>query len=267
MSVIRVGAVEYLNARPLVHGLDQEPALFDLRFEVPAKCASLLHDGAIDLGLIPSIEYLRHGDYLIVPDMAVASQGAVASVALFTARPTTAIRSVAVDSSSRTAATLLHVLCARRFDIEPKFITMPPDLSAMLKRCDAALLIGDIALFTDHQAEGLDKIDLGEEWTAMTDLPFVWAFWTGRTSALQAAHLAALCAARDRGVRALDDIARSYCSNDADREQVARDYLRENVRYGLGEAEQSGLRRFFDAAQDLRIVASGGPLRFYGDGD
>lgn len=264
MSVIRVGAVEYLNARPLVHGLNKEPALFDLRFEVPAKCASLLHDGAIDLGLIPSIEYLRRSDYLIVPDVAVASQGPVASVALFTARPTTAIRSVAVDSSSRTAANLFRVLCALWFDLEPKFVTMQPDLSAMLKRCDAALLIGDIALFTDHQADGLDKIDLGEEWTAMTDLPFVWAFWTGRANALQPAHLASLGAARDRGVRALDDIARAYCASDADRAQIARDYLRGNVRYGLGEAEQAGLRRFFDYARDLRIVPSAGTLRFYG---
>lgn len=263
MSAIRIGAVEYLNARPLVYGLDERTDLFELRFDVPAKCAALLHEGAIDLGLIPSIEYLKGSNYFIVPDMAVTSQGPVASVALFTSRPTTAIRSVAVDSSSRTATALLHLLCARWFDIEPKFVTMQPDLSAMLKRCDAALLIGDVALFTDHESQGLDKIDLGEEWTAMTSLPFVWAFWAGKAKTVGLAQLAALRTARERGVLALDAIASQYCANDAEREAVARQYLHENVTYEFGEQARAGLRKFFDAAHDLRIVPSAGHLRFY----
>jgi chorismate dehydratase len=252
-----------LNARPLVYGLDERTDLFALRFDVPAKCASLLHEGAVDLGLIPSIEYLKGSNYFIVPDMAVSSQGPVASVALFTSRPTTAIRSVAVDSSSRTGSALLHVLCARWFDIEPKFVTMQPELSTMLKRCDAALLIGDSALFTDHESQGLDKIDLGEEWTAMTSLPFVWACWVGKAKAVAPAHLAALRAARDRGVAALDAIASQYGATHAEREAVARQYLHENVVYGLDEQAKAGLRKFFDAAHDLRIVPTAGALRFY----
>ena len=77
MSAITVSAVEYLNARPLVHGLDSRSDLFSLQFDVPSKCASLLQDKSVDLGLIPSIEYLRHeSDYRIVPDIAVASKGA-----------------------------------------------------------------------------------------------------------------------------------------------------------------------------------------------
>ena len=94
----------------------------------------------------------------------MASNGPVASVALFTQRPTSAIRSIAVDSSSRTAVALLRVLCAQWFDVEPKFVKMHPDLPAMLQRCDAALLIGDRALFTEYETAGLDKVDLGEEW-------------------------------------------------------------------------------------------------------
>ena len=71
-----------------------------------------------------------------------------------------------------------------RFGIDPEFVPMAPDLAAMLERCDAALIIGDPALFLDVEAAGVEKIDLGEEWTAMTGLPFVWAFWAGRAGAL-----------------------------------------------------------------------------------
>ena len=120
MSPIRVSAVEYLNARPLVYGLETRADLFDLQFDVPARCATQLHDRSVDLGLIPSIEYLRDSDYRIVPGLAVASEGDVASVALFTTRPATSLRSIAVDSSSRTASALLRVLCAEWWDIDPE---------------------------------------------------------------------------------------------------------------------------------------------------
>ena len=192
MSNIRLSAVEYLNARPLVYGLDERQDLFDCRYDVRAKCAAMLHDKSVDLSLIPSIEYFGHPDYRIVPDIGVMSTGPVASVALFTDRPATALRSVAVDVSSRTAVALLRVLCAQWFDIEPTFVTLRPDLPAMLKRCDAALLIGDAALYQEHATNGLDKIDLGYEWTAMTGLPFVWSFWAGRTGCIDKNHINAL---------------------------------------------------------------------------
>ena len=264
MSVIRVSAVEYLNARPLVHGLDQRPDLFDVRYDLPAKCAASLHDKSVDLGLIPSIEYLRGADYRIVPDIAVASRGPVASVALFSDRPATALRSIAVDVSSRTSVALLKVLCVKWFDIEPTFVTLRPDVPAMLKRCDAALLIGDAALFQEHETNGLDKIDLGEEWEAMTELPFVWAVWAGRSGTVTAEHVQALTKARDAGCAALDDIAEQFTSGDAEGEQreIVKAYLRENVFYTLDEREQAGLKKFFDTAAEIQVVPSVRPLQF-----
>lgn len=265
MTPVRVGAVGYLNARPLVEGLDRQPERFVIRFDAPAQCAALLHDGAIDVGLIPSIEYLARPDYCIVPDVAIASRGPVASVALFTSRPVTAIRSVALDSSSRTSATLLRILCARWFEIEPKFVTLPPDLTGMLKRCDAALLIGDAALYAEHEPAGVDKIDLGDEWTAMTGLPFVWAFWAGRPGALTAEDVTALKRARDDGIAAIDRIARRYFPDDPEKARTGAAYLRENIRFSLDAEALRGLRRFFEAASELRLVAPGGAVRFYGD--
>ena len=263
MSVVRVGCVEYLNARPLVHGLDRGSELFSVRFDVPARCAWWLHEGDVDLALIPSIEYLRRPGYHIVPDLAVTSNGPVGSVAIFTKRPATAIRSIAIDSSSRTAVALLRILCAQWFDIEPTFVTMRPDLPAMLKRCDAALLIGDIALFTEHETTDLDKIDLGEEWTAMTNLPFVWAFWAGRAGAIEPAHVAALRAARVTGVAALDEIAAAHGPDDEDEAALARTYLNTNVQFALTDECLAGLKRFFASALDLSIVQQPATVRFY----
>lgn len=263
MTAVRLGAVWYLNARPLVHRLDRQAERFSVRFDLPSTCATLLHEGSIDLGMIPSIEYLHRPDYYIVPDVAIVSTGPVASVALFTSRPIAAIRSIALDRSSRTSAALLRVLCAEWFDVEPAFVTLPPDLPAMLKRCDAALLIGDLALFADHATAGLDKIDLGAEWAAMTNLPFVWAFWAGRRAAIGPEHVAALGAARDAGVRAADEIAAAYCGDDDERVRVGRAYLRENMRYVLDERGRAGLTRFFESAIALRIASGDAALRFY----
>ena len=136
---------------------------------------------------------------------------------MFAQKPVTAIRSIALDSSSRTSVTLMRVLCAQWFNIEPEFVTMGPDLPAMLKRCAAALPIGDVALSVDHVALsvdhvglGLDKYDLRDEWRGLTGLPFVFAFSTGRPEALTPAHLKAIRATRDAGVAALDDIAAAH---------------------------------------------------------
>ena len=261
MPIARLGAVEYLNARPLVYGLELRNDLFSLRFDVPSKCAALLHEGSIDLGMIPSIEYLRGRDYRIVPGVGIISDGPVASVALLTTTPVASIRSIAADTSSRTSHALLRILCLERFGIDPDFQPMPPDPERMLRHCDAALLIGDPALFVDHARLGADKIDLGEHWTSLTGLPFVWAFWAGRRDVLSAAAVEALVAARDAGVAASDEIAAAYCG--ADRAARGQAYLRENIQYTLGDREEAGLMKYYELAERHGVVDAVAPLLFY----
>ena len=134
---IRLGAVSYLNTRPLVRGLDKSDR-FTIRFDVPARCAELLHANEVDLGLIPSIEYLKREEYRIVPGLSIASDGPVASVGLYTSKAPESIRSIALDTSSRTSVALTRVLCARWFEINPELVSMPPDFDRMLQRCDAS---------------------------------------------------------------------------------------------------------------------------------
>jgi chorismate dehydratase len=254
MTAIRLGAVGYLNARPLVYGLELRSGMFTVRFDVPSKCAALLHEGSIDAGMIPSIEYLRAPGYRIVPHVGIVSEGPVASVALFSKRPVEQVRSVAADISSRTSSGLLRVLCYESFGIDPEFEPMPPDIASMLAHCDAALLIGDPALFLDHEAAGLLKIDLGVRWTSLTGLPFVWAFWAGRPGAVPPPAVAALVEARDAGVRASNDIALACCG--PERAALGQAYLRENISYRVGEREQEGLRRYFELAEKHGVVES-----------
>jgi len=260
---IRIGAVGYLNARPLIYGLEHS-SRFLVRQDVPARCAELLHADDIDLGLIPSIEYLRGSrPYGIVPDLAVASRGPVASVALYTRKEPPDIGSIALDTTSRTSVALTQVAAKHAFGIQPTLIPMAPDLPAMLARADAALIIGDRALFLDHEAEGARKIDLGELWTAATGLPFVYAFWAGRTRVVDPDDVTALRRARDEGVANVSDLAARCFSEDLARRAVVEHYLRNNICYSLGPAEIEGLTAFYRYSAELGMVSFDGELRFY----
>ena len=257
MTPVRLGSVGYLNARPLVFGLDRSPR-FDLRYDLPSECARLLHAREIDLGMIPSIEYLRDDSYRIVPDVAIASRGPVASVALFTTRPMSDVRSIVMDTSSRTSAALVRVLCAHLFKIEPAIQAQSPDLTAMLDRGDAALIIGDKALVWDRGDAGRDiqKIDLGEAWTSMTGLPFVWAFWAGPGGVVNVEDISALQEARQAGVQHSDAIGREYFRDAPQHRDLGARYLRDNIKYYLGAEERAGLDLFYRYAAEIGVVGA-----------
>jgi chorismate dehydratase len=286
---VRLGAVGYLNARPLVYGLEAAPE-FSLRFDVPARCADLLHEGAIDLGLIPSIEYLRaaSGGYAIVPDLAIASDGPVASVAIYTTKPIASVKSIALDTSSRTSVALVRVLCAQVFHIDPTLHPQRADLSAMLVDSDAALIIGDNALVqqsgeiplassassvhgsargteTSRNADRVivEKIDLGEVWTTATGLPFVYAFWAGRPDAVKSEQVERLQQARNAGLMASREIAARYFPGSPDLQTIGTRYLQDNIKYSLGGAERSGLELFYRWAAEVGAVSTPGELRFF----
>lgn len=262
--VTRLGAVSYLNTKPLVYGLEANED-FEVRFDVPSQCAELLEAGETDLGLIPSFEYAQHQDYRIIPHLAIASRGAVESVAMFTTRPVSEIRTIAVDTSSRTSANLLRLLCAAWFRIEPTFTPVAPHLRAMLHEHDAALLIGDPALFADPIASGVLKVDLGQTWYEMTGLPFVWAFWAGRADAADATVSRALRATCDRGLANVEDIARREAPGDPERQLLIARYLRETITYNLDGPFETGLRTYYTLLAEHGLLEPSVELRYFGD--
>ena len=262
MDILRMGAVSFLNSRPLVRGLERWPERFRIRYDLPRACADLLHAGAIDVGLVPSIEYLC-GDYRAVPDAAVVSDGPVRSVALFAAVPIERIRTIALDTSSRTSVALLRVLCARHFGIAPGFVEHRPAIDAMLRAADAALLIGDPALLLEHALKGLQKIDLGAEWKAMTGLPFVYAFWTGRPGVLTTADVIVMQQARAEGEADPDGVARLFFDGDPVAQRIGGEYLRENIQFRMGERELAGVERFYGLAADVGASGPAKSVEFY----
>jgi chorismate dehydratase len=263
MGVVRIGAVSYLNARPLVVGLEHRRDRFAVRYDLPSTCAQLLHAGEIDLGLIPSIEYLRGDGYAIVPDCAVASDGPVLSVAIFTKVPMAQVQSIALDLSSRTSVALTRVMTAKYFGIEPRFLDDGPDLERMVSHADAALLIGDPALFAEYRKLGLEKIDLGQAWKDFTGLPFVYACWVGRAGALGAVDVVALQRARGDGASRPEAVAAAFFPDEPERAAIGGAYLRDNIRFRLGEREQAGLERFFALAAEVGVVPRNQPLRWF----
>lgn len=255
-----LAVVRYLNARPLIEGLGRQ---FDLIEAVPSSCWELVRSGRADLGLIPAIALGEDPELAVVPRIAIAAEGPVRSVVLLSRCPVKDLRSVAVDESSRAAAALLRVLCARRFSIAPRFVPAPPDWQAMIAEHDGALLIGDpaLALADDERFRArsdLRLLDIGDEWTRWTGLPFVFAVWAGRQERVTPEIVAALTAARARGLAKVADIARAAARNPAE-EARNLSYLQDAIRYELTAREIAGLQRFLDLASELGLVAGRAP--------
>lgn len=186
MARPRLGHIQFLNCLPLYYGMVKNDVLLDVDLvrANPADLARELLDGALDMAPIPAIEYARHADDLVLlPDIAISSNGEVQSILLISKVPAEELagRTVALANTSRTSQVLARVLIDKRWHATPAYVEMPPDLPAMLRDADAALLIGDEALraYWD-QPTGLHAYDLGTVWTAWTGLPMVYAVWAVR---------------------------------------------------------------------------------------
>ena len=258
---VRLRAVSYLNTRPLTFSLENNPA-FELSYSVPSVCAADLEAGRADLGLIPSIEYARSREpYCIVPDVAIVSRGEVLTVRLFWRGDLGRVKRIALDTSSRTAAALLHILLREKFRLAPEFADAGPSLGAMLEIADAALLIGDpVFQFLDTD---LDSMDLGQAWTEFSGLPFVYAFWAGRSGVVDSGHVLALKEARLAGEEQAAAIARLYCRDSAGSAEFYERYLTDNISFDLGETEIEGLHTFYRLAQRHGMIEAVPALRFY----
>lgn len=263
----RLGLVSYLNSKPIGYGLlhGRQKGRFEVREAIPSELADQLLGRELDLALIPSIEYARGRiagrELAIVPRIGISTFGPAESVLLFTRVPATMIRSVALDVSSRTSAGLLRLLLKRRLRPglpDPEFLSLPPDLPSMLERCDAALLIGDRALFADREhperLRGIDRLDLGGEWTAMTGLPFVYAFWAGPKRPDSAEITAALQESLEEGLGKIGEIAHEHGAGDAAGSESVRRYLTETIRYRLGREELAGLARFYELLHEEGLL-------------
>lgn len=263
---LRVGIVDYLNSRPLAWSFLHGPPdrRFAPEFTPPAEVADRLAGGAIDIGLIPSIEYQRIPGLALVPGLCVASQREVRSVLLVARKPLERARRVALDRNSRTSAALVHILLAERYGVEPVFTPADPDLEEMLSANDAALVIGDPALHIDRSAYRVH--DLAREWRQLTGLPFVFAVWAvgGRAARGElAGELAGwFCRSLEAGLANLDTLAEEAAAELGLDSAEVRAYLGRNLSYRLGAREIRALGLFYDKAARYGLVPAARPLSF-----
>ena len=233
---LRVGCVQYLNARPLIVPYDGEVV-----FEHPARLADLLAAGEIDVALIPAFEALRQPDFPIADGVAIASRGPVYSVFLAHCGPLENLRRVALDPASRTSSNLLRCLLAEFHGLEPEFETAA---GKSLPHGDRGLLlIGNQAIrFRQFARDGVEYLDLGEEWLARTGLPFVYAVWQIRPEVPDpAAVAAALRAVKCAGLRRVREIGRLDRDFDPG---FAERYLTSHIKFDLAGEEKAGLACF-----------------------
>jgi len=225
----------------------------DLRFEIPSRCAALLQSGEVDVGLVPAIEVERQ-PLEIITSQGIASRGPVASILLFSKVPASSIRTLAADSSSRTSVVLAQIWLRERFGVKPALTSVAPDVPAMLANADACLVIGDPALQVDAAAIRATAFDLGEEWTKLTGLPFVFAVWAARAGFDSTFAARVLEDSWRFGKERIPAIAAAEAPRHGVTVEVAVRYLTRNIRFEIDEDCKMGLARFRSLARSMGLV-------------
>lgn len=252
-SKLRIGAVSYLNPVPLVWGMlcGPEREQVDLSFSTPSICAEQVEREQIEVGLVPIAEIARQA-LEMVPGLGIACFGAVRSILLFSRVPWPRVRSLAADASSKTSVQLARLILRERFAVEPEITPQQPNLEQMLSTADAALVIGDAALRLDPEKLPFECLDLGAEWLALTDLPFVFAAWAGKPGIPLDRICKITCESYEFGKTRLSEIAAQECQKRGITRELAELYLRRHIRYELGAPEQQGLDIFLQLANLAR---------------
>jgi chorismate dehydratase len=252
---VRIGAVSYLNTRPLVYGMQDAPGAERVRlsYATPAVLADRLAAGELDVALLPVIELARIPGLELVPGLGIVTYGPSRSVLLVSRRPPEAIETVAMDPDSRTSNALARVLLAEVWKCRPRIRSGGPLLEESLDDADAAVRIGDKALF-DPLPAGVRVHDMGEVWTNETGLPFVFAAWAARPGVVDRDLYRLLHDSRRAGSRAVDRIAAEFTWSGRSHPDVAREYLTEHIHFRLGSNELRAMELFFGAARRLGVI-------------
>jgi chorismate dehydratase len=254
-----LGSVPYVNAYPLVQELG--PARFSVRLEEPSRLPALLDAGEAEAVLASSFEALRTPGRRVVRGTGIATEGPAESVRLFSRVAPSEIRTLALDDSSLTSNHLALLWLAESFGVGPETARCAPDLAEMLATRHAAVLIGDRGM--EAASESLLVFDLGECWTQLTGLPFVWALWIGGES-LSEATASALNEARVRGLENLEPAVHRAMEVRGWSEADARRYLGATMRYALGDREEAGLARYGELLVKHGLLESAQPRDWVG---
>ena len=248
----RLGVVSFLNARPLVEGLDDETGI-ELTYDVPSRLPALLETGRVDAALAPVIGLAsRPGQWSIVSDACIGCDGETMTVRVFSRVAPEEITHLRVDGDSHTSVALAAVIWNETYRTQLQVSPLQPGQRPS-PADQAVLLIGDKVV--TRRPEGFDhEIDLGGAWKTLTGLPFVFAVWMQRTGADTGALSRVLAAARDRGVQRAADIARQRAPAVGWPVETAVRYLTRHLSFTLTPRHRQGLELFFELAGKWGVV-------------
>lgn len=254
----RLGVVSYLNAKPLICGLDLDPRT-ELRFDVPSRLPTLLETGQVDAALVPVIDLLSPDrNWQVVSDACIGCDGETLTVRVFSRVPPGSVHRMQVDGDSHTSVALARIIWQERYGIR---LDITPFTGVQDQDCDAILLIGD-KVVTHTLVNYEIETDLGSAWKSLTRLPFVFAAWASPLGADVASLAPCLSRARDRGVEAAAMIAADFGPGMGWPVALARRYLTTRLHFFLGERQRAAMARFLGFARDHEIVPVGQELVF-----
>jgi chorismate dehydratase len=280
---LRIAAIRFLNPAPLMWDFEHLPFAEELKQRyllhetMPSQCAAELAAGNADAGLIPIAAYATTPGLAIVPGCVIASLDHVRSILLVVKDPESldAVQTVATDTSSRSSLAYAQILFRKFLGLAPEFLPHPPDLEAMLRKADAALLIGDPALLALENRAAIEEragacyqwIDLAAEWHSHTGLPWVAAFWAVRPEAFDRCGISAsqfvadMQRSRDNGLAHIEDVVQEWTQRIALPAVTIRHYLTQNIHYRMDDACMEAMQLFYRYAAECGALPQSPPLR------
>jgi chorismate dehydratase len=264
MPTPRISASSYSNTAPLIWSFlyGQNRGRFEMILDTaPARSAELLAEKRVDAALVPVIAYQTIEEVLLVPGVCVGAREKVRSVCLVTkGAGLKSIETVSLDVSSKTSVVLAKIIFREFYGREPRWKISKPNLEKMLAESDCALLIGDPALTIDESV--YRKFDLAETWKSFTNFGFVFAMWMANAEKAEIARKIDLAAARDEGLRHLDEIISNYESEISLQREDFKNYLSENISYSIDDSMRKGLELYFKLAHENGLIEQSKPLSF-----
>jgi chorismate dehydratase len=247
---IRVGAVSYLNTKPLLYGISRSEIIRDIELTIdyPSKIASMLLRDEIDMGLVPVAIIPEMKEYYINGDYCIGSDGPVGSVCLFSEMPIDAIEKVLLDYQSRTSVELARILLKEYWKIAPELVDGGKDFRDHIRGTTAGVVIGDRAL--EQRQTNSFAYDLGEAWKALTGLPFVFAAWISNKP-LEPSFLRVFNEANAAGIREIDAVVAGNPYSFFD----LHDYFTKYLDYRLDDAKRRGLEKFLQYLKQQLVYA------------
>jgi chorismate dehydratase len=246
----KIGSVPYLNARPLIYGIEDQIVL-----QVPSVLSKNLRSGELDAALVPVAEYFENPEYQIVSEIGIASKGEIQSVYVSYKGELSNVKRVVLDPSSKTSNLLVQVIFSEFLKMKVEFIHSAKEKES------PHLLIGDPALMQRDQflQEGFQLVDLGKVWSDHTELPFVYAFWAVRRNVDAEGYAGFLRQRKKEGLSAIDRIV---MQETIVAKEIAQSYLTKIVSYDLGPTQIKGLEKFQELCLKQKLIPKKSELIF-----